>query len=42
MYYLYLAELGLHCCAWAFSSCSEWGLLSSCGGRASLAADHGL
>ena len=25
-----LAMLGLHCCARAFSSCSEWGLLSSC------------
>ena len=25
--YLYLAALGLCCCAWAFSSCSEWGLL---------------
>ena len=22
-----LAALGLHCCAWAFSSCGEWGLL---------------
>ena len=25
--YLFLAVLGLHCCAWAFSSCGEWGLL---------------
>ena len=25
--YLLLAVLGLHCCARAFSSCSEWGLL---------------
>ena len=25
--YLFLAALGLRCCAWAFSSCSEWGLL---------------
>ena len=25
--YLFLAVLGLRCCAWAFSSCSEWGLL---------------
>ena len=24
---IYLAALGLHCCARAFSSCSEWGLL---------------
>ena len=44
--YLFLAALGLHCCAWAFSSCSERGLLfiavrglliavaSRCGARA--------
>ena len=25
--YLFMAVLGLHCCARAFSSCSEWGLL---------------
>ena len=25
--YLFLAVLGLPCCTWAFSSCSEWGLL---------------
>ena len=25
--YLFLAELGLHCCAWAFSTCSKQGLL---------------
>ena len=25
--YLFLAVLGLRCCAWAFSSCSEQGLL---------------
>ena len=25
--YLFLAALGLRCCAWAFSSCSEWELL---------------
>ena len=25
--FLFLAVLGLHCCAWAFSSCGEWGLL---------------
>ena len=24
---LFLAVLGLHCCAWAFSSCGERGLL---------------
>ena len=28
---LFLAKLGLCCCMWAFSSCGEWGLLSSCG-----------
>ena len=22
-----LVALGLHCCAWAFSSCSKWGLV---------------
>ena len=27
IYYLFLAALGLHCCAWAFSICGEWGLL---------------
>jgi len=25
--FTYLAVLGLHCCVWAFSSCSEWRLL---------------
>ena len=25
--YLFLAALGLRCCAWAFSSCGERGLL---------------
>ena len=25
--YIFLAVLGLRCCAWAFSSCGEWGLL---------------
>ena len=25
--------MGRFCCAWAFSSCSEQGLLSSCGAR---------
>ena len=25
--YLFLAVLGFHCCAWAFSSCGEQGLL---------------
>ena len=26
--YLFLSALGLHCCAWAFSSCSEGGYFS--------------
>ena len=30
--YLFLAAQSLPCCAWAFSSCSEQGLFSSCGG----------
>ena len=25
--YLFVFVLGLHCCTWAFSSYSEWGLL---------------
>ena len=25
-FFFFLAALGLHCCAWAFSSCSEQGL----------------
>ena len=32
--YLFLAALGLPCCAWAFSSCGERGLL--------FVAVHGL
>ena len=32
--YLFLAALGLRCCARAFSSCGEWGLL--------FVAVHGL
>jgi len=28
--YFFMAVLGCHCCAWAFSSCSERWLLSSC------------
>ena len=46
-FYLFLAELGLCCCAWVFSSCSERGLLfvAVCGlliVMASLAAEHKL
>ena len=33
--HLSVAALGLRCCVWAFSSCGERGLLSSCGARAS-------
>ena len=45
--YLFLAALGLRCCTWAFSSCSEWGLLFIAVhglliAVASLAAEHGL
>ena len=45
--YLLLAALGLRCCAQAFSSCGEWGLLfvAVCGLLtvvASLVAEHGL
>ena len=45
--YLFLAVLGLCCCAWAFSSCSEQGLLflGVCGpllAVASLVAEHRL
>ena len=45
--YLFMAVLGLHCCVWAFSSCSEQGLLffAVCGlliAVASLVAEHGL
>ena len=44
---LFLAALGLHCCARAFSSCGEGGLLFVvvCGlliAVASLVAEHGL
>ena len=44
---LFLAALGLRCCAWAFSSCGEWGLLFIAVRRlliavASLVAEHGL
>ena len=45
--YLFLAVLGLRCCAWAFSSCSEQGLLFVAVrglliAVASLVAEHGL
>ena len=40
-----LAALGLHCCERTFSTCGEWGLLSSCGlliSVASLVVGHRL
>ena len=45
--FFFLTALGLHCCAQAFSSCSEWGLLFGAVHRllivvASLVAEHGL
>ena len=45
--YLFLAVLGLCCCAWAFSSCSERGLLFIAVrglliAVASLAVEHGF
>ena len=45
--YLFLAALGLRCCARAFSSCGKWGLLlvAVCGlliAVASLVAEYGL
>ena len=45
--YVFLAALGLCCCAWAFSSCSKWGLLFIAVrglliAVASLVAEHGL
>ena len=30
LFFLFLAALGLRYCTWAFSSCGEWGLRSSC------------
>ena len=47
IYYLFLAALGLRCCARAFSSCGEQGLLFvAVSGLliavASLVAEHGL
>ena len=42
-----MATLGLRCCAWAFSSCVEWGLVfDAVHGLlievASLVVEHGL
>ena len=46
-FYLFLAALSLRCCAWAFSSCGEQGLLFVAVhwlliAEASLVAAHGL
>ena len=35
IYILLLVVLALRCCTWAFSSCGEWGLISSCSALAS-------
>ena len=44
--YLNLTALGLHCCAWAFSSCTQWasycGGSSCCGAWVSVDGGHGL
>ena len=45
--FFFLAALGLRCCAWAFSSCGERGLLFAAVlglliAVASLVAEHGL
>ena len=37
-----MAALGLHGYPWAFSSCSERGLLSACGAWAALVVECGL
>ena len=47
IYLFILAALGLRCCAWAFSSCGEQGLLFIAVrglliAMASLVAEHGL
>ena len=46
-YFIFLAALGLHCCMWSFSSCSELGLLFVAVrglliAVASLVEEHGL
>ena len=39
--YLFLAVLGFILAVWAFfSSCGQWGLLSSCSAQASLVVEH--
>ena len=39
---LFLVASALPCCARAFSSCSDWGLLSSCGGGSSPCGPRAL
>ena len=44
---LFVAVLGLHCCVWAFSNCSEWGyslvvVRALLVAATSLVAEHGL
>ena len=46
-FFLFLAALGLRCCTWTFSSCSEWGLFFVAVhglliAVASLVVEHGL
>ena len=48
LFIYFMAALGLHCCARAFYSCGEWGLLSSCSewerliAVISIVLEHGL
>ena len=47
IFFFFLATLGLHCFAWAFSSCGGWGLLFIAGlgpltAVVSLVAEHRL
>ena len=37
-----MAARGLFCCVWAFSTCGERGLLSSCGVRAASGGSFSL
>ena len=46
LFFFFLPALDLHCCV-GFSSCGEWGLLSSCGAELltvgpSLVVEQGL
>ena len=35
-----MAVLVVGCCTWAFFSCGEWALVSSCGARTSCVVKH--